>query len=65
MAEETISKMKEVARLEEKLSVEILTPRMSGAQVASAKLMLESVRRVAEYGADISEAALDLAVSEP
>ncbi len=65
MAEEAISKTKEVARLEEKLSAEILTPRMSGTQVASVKLMLESVRRVAEYGADISEAALDLAVSEP
>jgi phosphate uptake regulator len=65
MAEEAISKTKEVARLEEKLSSEILAPRMSGTQVASVKLMLESVRRVAEYGADISEAALDLAVSEP
>jgi phosphate uptake regulator len=65
LAEETISKTKEVARLEEKLSAEILTPRMSGTQVASVKLMLESVQRVAEYGADISEAALDLAVNEP
>lgn len=65
MAEEAISRTKEVARLEEKLSAEILAPRMSGTQVASVKLMLESVRRVAEYGADISEAALDLAVSEP
>ncbi|HYB75647.1 MAG TPA: phosphate uptake regulator PhoU [Nitrososphaerales archaeon] len=65
IAEEAILKTKEVARLEEKLSAEILAPRMSGTQVASVKLMLESIRRVAEYGADISEAALDLAVSEP
>jgi phosphate uptake regulator len=65
LAEEAISKTKEVSRLEEKLSAEILAPRMSGAQVASVKLMLESVRRVAEYGEDISEAALDLVVSEP
>ncbi|MGP8125388.1 MAG: PhoU domain-containing protein [Nitrososphaerales archaeon] len=65
LAEEAISKTKEVTRLEEKLSAEILSPRMSGAQVASVKLVLESVRRVAEYGADISEAALDLAVREP
>jgi phosphate uptake regulator len=65
MAEETILKTKEVARLEEKLSAEMLAPRMSGTQVASVKLMLESIRRVAEYGADISEAALDLAVKEP
>jgi len=65
LAEETISKTKEVARMEEKLSSEILSPKMSGAQVAEVKLMLESVRRVSEYGADISEAALDLAVKEP
>lgn len=65
LAEEAISKTKEVARLEEKLSTEMLSPRMSGAQVASVKLTLESVRRIAEYGADISEAALDLAVREP
>jgi len=65
LAEEAISKTKDVARLEEKLSAEILSPRMSGTQVASVKLILESVRRVAEYGADISEAALDLAVREP
>lgn len=65
IAEEAISNGKEVIRLEEKLSGEILAPRMNGAQVASVKLMLESIRRVAEYGADISEAALDLAVKEP
>ncbi len=65
LAEETISKVKEIVRLEEKLSGEILVPRMSGSQVASVKMMLESIRRVAEYGADISETALDLAVSEP
>jgi len=65
MAEEAISKMKEVARLEERLSAEILAPRMGGSQVASVKLTLENIQRVAEYGADISEAALDLAVNEP
>ncbi|MDA4124353.1 MAG: phosphate uptake regulator PhoU [Thaumarchaeota archaeon] len=65
VAEESISSGKEVVRLEEKLSGEILSPKMTGAQMASVKLMLESIRRVAEYGADISEAALDLAVKEP
>jgi phosphate uptake regulator len=65
LAEDTINKTREVARLEEKLSSEILSPKMSGAQVAEVKLMLESVRRVSEYGADTSEAALDLAVKEP
>ena len=65
MAEEAIAKTKEVAQMEGKLSGEILAPRMSGAQVASAKLMLESIRRVAEYGSDIAEVAIDLTVAEP
>jgi phosphate uptake regulator len=65
IAEDAIAKTKEVAKMEEKLSSEILTPKMSGTQVASVKLILESIRRIAEYGADISEAALDLVVREP
>jgi phosphate uptake regulator len=65
LAEDAITRTREVIRLEEKLSGEILVPRMSGAQVASIKLMLEAIRRVAEYGADISEIAIDLTVKEP
>jgi len=65
MAEEAIGKTREVVQLEERLSGEILAPKMSGAQVASVKLMLESIRRIAEYGADIAEIAIDLTVSEP
>lgn len=65
MAEEAIAKSKEVILIEGKTSGEILAPRMSGAQVASTKLMLESIRRTAEYGSDIAETAIDLSVSEP
>lgn len=65
LAEETISKTNEVLQLEEKLSGQVLSPKMGADQVASVKLMLESVRRVAEYGADISEIAIDLTVKEP
>ncbi len=65
IAEDAINRTREVVRLEEKLSGEILAPRMSGTQVASIKLMLESIRRVAEYGSDISEVAIDLTVKEP
>jgi phosphate uptake regulator len=65
LADEAISKMREVARMEEKLSGEILAPKMASEQVASVKLMLESIRRVAEYAADISEIAIDLTVKEP
>jgi phosphate uptake regulator len=64
-AEEAIARTKEVILAEEKISGEVLAPRMSGAQVASTKLMLESIRRAAEYGSDIAEIAIDLTVAEP
>jgi phosphate uptake regulator len=65
VAEEAIAKTKDVVQMEGKLNGEVLVPRMSGAQVASLKLMLESIRRTAEYGSDIAEVAIDLTVAEP
>ncbi|MDE1852166.1 MAG: phosphate uptake regulator PhoU [Thaumarchaeota archaeon] len=65
LAEDAIARTKEVIQMEGKLSGEVLSPRMSGAQVASMKLMLESIRRAAEYGSDIAEIAIDLTVAEP
>lgn len=65
MAEDAIAKTKDVVRMEERISGEVLAPRMNGAQVAATKLMLESIRRVAEYGSDIAEIAIDLMVAEP
>lgn len=65
LAEDCIGKTVEVVQLEKKLSGEIFATKMGGPQIASIKLMLESIRRVAEYGADISEIAIDLTVQEP
>jgi phosphate uptake regulator len=65
LAEQAIARTKEVVEMEGRISQEVLAPRMSGAQVASIKLMLESIRRAAEYGSDISEIAIDLTVKEP
>jgi phosphate uptake regulator len=65
LAEEAIAKAKEVVQMEGRVSGEILAPKMSGAQVASTKMMLESIRRTAEYGSDIAEIAIDLTVPEP
>jgi len=64
-AEDAIAKAKDVIQMEGRLNSEVLAPRMSGAQVASAKLMLEGIRRAAEYGSDIAEVAIDLTVAEP
>jgi len=65
IAEDAIAKTRDVVQMEGKLSTEVLAPRMSGAQVAAAKLMLEGIRRTAEYGSDIAEVAIDLTVAEP
>jgi phosphate uptake regulator len=65
LANSTISDTIELVRTEQRLSGEMLAPRMSATQVASMKLILESVRRVAEYATDISEIVLDLSVKEP
>ena len=65
MAEEAIARTREVLQMEGRISSEIVAPRMSGGQVGSTKLMLESIKRVAEYGSDIAEIAIDLTVNEP
>ncbi|HZW84851.1 MAG TPA: phosphate uptake regulator PhoU, partial [Nitrososphaerales archaeon] len=65
LAEQAIAKSKEVVHLESRISGEVLGARMTSSQVASVKLMLESVRRAAEYGSDIAEIAIDLTVKEP
>jgi phosphate uptake regulator len=65
LAEDAIGKTSEVIVLEKKISGEILSSKMVGTQVAAVKLILESIRRVAEYGSDISEIAIDLTVQEP
>ncbi len=65
LAEDAIGKTKEVVALEEKLSNEFITAKTAGPQATSMKLIIESVRRIAEYGADISEIAIDLTVKEP
>lgn len=65
LAEEAIIRTREVLRLEEKLSAEVLGPKIPGDQLGALKLILESIRRVAEYGADIAEISIDLNVKEP
>ncbi len=65
LANASISSTKAVLELEDKISKEVLAPRMDANTVASLKLTLESVRRVAEYGSDVAEISIDLTVKEP
>lgn len=65
LADQAIAKIRDVLQMEARISREVLAPRTNGGQVASLRLTLESIRRSAEYGSDIAEIALDLAVKEP
>jgi phosphate uptake regulator len=65
LADQAIARTKEVVQMEGRISGEVLAPKMGSSQIAATKLILESVRRAAEYGSDIAEIAIDLTVKEP
>jgi len=54
-----------VKELDEKISGELLALKTDPDTFGSIKLILESIRRVGEYGSDIAEIAVDLTVKEP
>jgi len=65
VANEAIALTKKVIEMDEKMTVELLAPKMEPTTAGWLRLVLESVRRVAEYGSDIAEIAVDLNVREP
>lgn len=64
-ANDSISLTKRVIEMDEKMTGELLRPGMEPSSVGWFRLVLESVRRVAEYGSDIAEIAIDLTAKEP
>ncbi|HEV2390018.1 MAG TPA: phosphate uptake regulator PhoU [Nitrososphaerales archaeon] len=64
-ANESINLTKKVIEIDEKMTGELLRPGMEPSTVGWFRLVLESVRRVAEYGSDIAEIAVDLTAKEP
>lgn len=60
-----ISLANEASVFEEKLVRMLLKSRTKPESIAGLRLVLESVRRTAEYGADIAEIALNLTASKP
>jgi phosphate uptake regulator len=64
-ANESINLTKKVIEMDEKMTGELLRPGMEASTVGWFRLVLESVRRVAEYGSDIAEIAVDLTAKEP
>ena len=64
-ANDSINLTKKVIEMDEKMAGELLKPGMEATNVGWFRLVLESVRRVAEYGSDIAEIAIDLTAKEP
>ncbi|MDG6915471.1 MAG: phosphate uptake regulator PhoU [Nitrososphaerota archaeon] len=64
-ANDAIVLSKKVIEMDDKMTSELLRPGMEGSSVGWFRLVLESVRRVAEYGSDIAEIAIDLTAKEP
>lgn len=65
LANDAISLTAKVIEMDEKLTGELLAPKTDPSTVGWLRLILESVRRVGEYGSDIAEIAVDLTVKEP
>ena len=62
---EAIEKAKQVVKLEEKIIQRLLDIELEARIIINIRLILESLRRIAEYGTDIAEIALNLAVKSP
>jgi len=64
-ANQAITKIAEVAKLEKETIERILQARLNTKTTIGLRLILESIQRTAEYGADIAEIAINLARKQP
>ena len=65
-AHETIERSKDMSVLEKELLESVLaTTELGAKEIANLRLAFESLRRVAEYSADIAEIAINMAILEP
>ncbi|MCP8322878.1 MAG: phosphate uptake regulator PhoU [Candidatus Methylarchaceae archaeon HK02M2] len=62
LAHQTIGKVQTISKLEGEITEKLLTNEMDVKTILGLKLILESLRRIAEYGADIAEITLNLTV---
>ena len=63
--QESMAKINQVIKLEEEIIEQLLKPRIEARTMLGVRLILESIRRIAEYGTDIAEIAINLSVKEP
>jgi phosphate uptake regulator len=62
---ETMAKIKDITKLEEKIIEQLLEYKLDIQTTIGIRLILESIRRIAEYGTDITEIAINLHVKSP
>jgi len=62
---ESMTKINHVIDLEKEMIEQLLKLRIEARTMLGTRLILESVRRIAEYGTDIAEIAINLAVEKP
>lgn len=65
LAHRSMAKTRELAMAEQEFGEKLLKLKLSAKTIVGLRLILESLRRIAEYGADIAEIVINLAVSEP
>jgi len=62
---ESMAKVNKVIDLEEEIIEQLLKLKTEPRTMVGVRLILESIRRIAEYGTDIAEIAINLAVKKP
>ncbi len=65
LANETIQKLRQVLREEENATEQLISSRLDNKAVVSLRLALESLRRIAEYSADMCEIVVNMTVGSP
>ncbi len=64
-AEDVLKRMNQVEALEREAILEVNKQKVEPIDVSALRLILESLRRVGEYGTDVAEVVLNLTVDEP
>lgn len=62
LADEVVERMEQIEDFEKKVIVEILKKNFDAEMASSLRLIIESVKRTAEYGSDIAEVVLNLTI---
>ena len=62
---ESMKKVEQIINLEDEITEQLLRLKIEARTMLGIRLILESVRRIAEYGTDIAEISINLAVKRP